>query len=278
MSEFETVSVSRKGRPLRNSLKSERKRLELDRDEKILLGLSPFLSNGPGKQLSRNGEIDGETAEELLREAEAANRAGIEVDQDQGPEEVYRELAEEVGFLEKEKERAYFDSATLGGVEISGRSPEDDPLDSEAEIVYMNIDQVPEKVMESENSLEEAASRRVKESGREFMKRVEDSEVYWSELSTGEYQKIAVPDSFEDTVGQLLKDEGYDVASFSEIETEYGLDPEALEDEEELPTKADELALCYIVDSGSTAEQYGIQVEEEDRMFETYLAALTKVD
>jgi hypothetical protein len=275
MSEFETVSASRKGRPLRNSLKSERKRLELDRDEKILLGLSSFLSNGPGKQLSRNGGIDGETAEELLREAEAVRRAGIEVDQNQDPEEIYRELAEEVGFLEGENKRAYFDSATLGGVEISGRSPEDDPLDSEAEIVYMNIDQVPEKLIETENSLEEAAFRRAEESGLEFMKRVEESEVYWSELSSGEYQKIAVPDSFEDTVGQLLKDEGYDVATFSEIETEYGLDPEALEDEEELPSKADELALCYIVDSGSTAEQYGIQVEEEDKMFETYLAAFT---
>ncbi|MFB6100692.1 MAG: hypothetical protein ABEK16_05465 [Candidatus Nanohalobium sp.] len=131
MSDSETVSVARKGRPLNNALRSERERLDLEKDEQILLGVSSYLSNGPGKQLSRDGEVSGRTSEDLLREAEAARRGGIQVDSDREPEGLYRELSQEIDFLEREGERAFFDSASLGDVEISGRSQEEDPLDSD---------------------------------------------------------------------------------------------------------------------------------------------------
>ncbi|MFB6100693.1 MAG: hypothetical protein ABEK16_05470 [Candidatus Nanohalobium sp.] len=140
----------------------------------------------------------------------------------------------------------------------------------------MNIDQVADELRGGEESLEEAAIRRAEESGLEFMKRVEGSEVYWSELETGGYQEIAVPDEVEDTVGRLLEEEGYEVKPFSQVESRYGVKPEALEDEEQLPAVTEELALCYIVDSGNTAQEYGIEVSEDDKLFETYLAAFSK--
>ncbi len=281
MSNLEKVSVERKGRPLENALKSERDRGEFGEDEMIQLGLLSFLSNGPGRDLSKDGEISPENIEKLRYEAEAAKRAGINVDLDQDPAEIYYELSDELD-MDQKAGRSFLNSIQVGDILLSGRDPYEDPLDSSADLVYFNIDQVLEEVPESVNRLEEAALGKADDFGLNFAFASRHSKVEWSLLKQkwvdeSKISEIVVPDYVSGTVGKILGRNYPDreVITFSEAEDEYDISLDDIEDEEELPWEvlkgeSERIAVAYITDSGETAEKYG---NSYSRKLPSYLVA-----
>jgi phosphoribosyl-ATP pyrophosphohydrolase len=280
----ETVSTASKGRPLSNALKSEISRNDAEREETFELGVASTLTNGPGKQLEREGEIDRKNAEKLEYEIKAAKRmdTGLECSDDSGwsdeSEELYDQLVQSVDSVSKrtEDERATFDRYEFeNGAEIEGRSSAGVPFENDADIVYANIDQIAEEVTEQDESLEDAAFRAARESGYQPAWASTESQIDWAIQydkadDLDDIDEIAVPDDQIDTLGRLLESRGYETISFSEVDEEYEVDPESLEDEEMLPQKVDGLGLLYVTDTGKTARSVGNEFEES---IQSYLTA-----
>ncbi|MFB6244917.1 MAG: hypothetical protein ABEJ03_01065 [Candidatus Nanohaloarchaea archaeon] len=297
MTRAETVSVSEKGRPLKRALGAERKNLDLSEEESVRLGISAFLSNGPGKELDREDKIE-DSEERLRKEIEAARMAGIDLPdpQDKDAEQLYREVTaqlESVTDFQEDDPRAYFDSITVGETRISGRNDRE-LFEGDYDRIYANSDQIPE-CLNGADSLQEAAFQAAEEEGYLPTGEVEGSEVSWAILSDGEedVDRVLVPDNMMNTVGNLIQGEGYAVHSLERV-VENSIYVDQVEDEEDVASlidgpairrwestisthyqqvsRRDSVGVCYIVDTGTTAREKGLNIKE------AYSSSLLKLE